>query len=447
MDFIKEIEKNQEQLVLKIQELVRIDSVLEEHPDSKDAPFGEGIKKSLEYVLNLGKELGFKTKNVNNVAGHIEYGEGKEIIGVLCHVDVVPADGVWKYPPFSATIENNRIYGRGTNDDKGPVICSLFALKLLKDLNIKLNKRVRLIIGTDEETAWRGINEYLKNEEMPDMGFSPDADFPLIYGEKGILSFDVVGKNDDIDLIEFYSGKRYNVVPDNAYIKYNKDLQKEYNDYLQVNNLKGEIKDNKYIAIGKSAHAMMPEAGINSSLILANFLKNYSRNKLVQFMSDKLNDTRVKDMGLDFSDPEMKDLTMNLGIVRIDKNSSRIGLNFRYPINIDINKFIENFKKQAKEYDLDIVVKENKGPHYVDKNSDLIKVLHNAYIEYTGDTKTEIMTIGGGTYARAIKNAVAFGILFPGEEELAHQANEYINIDSAKKATAIIAKAIMDLGK
>ncbi|MDD3107526.1 MAG: M20/M25/M40 family metallo-hydrolase, partial [Bacilli bacterium] len=133
MDFLKEIKKNKEEFVKEICELVKIPSVLEEDPLSEEAPLGKPIRESLDYVLDLGKKMGFKTKNVGNVSGHIEYGEGKEIIGVLCHVDVVPADGKWKYPPFSATIEGDKIYGRGTQDDKGPVICSLYALKMIKE--------------------------------------------------------------------------------------------------------------------------------------------------------------------------------------------------------------------------------------------------------------------------------------------------------------------------
>ena len=162
MNFLKEIKKNKEEFIKEICELVKIPSVLEETPFLVDTPFGKPISESLNYVLNLGQKMGFETKNIKNVSGHIEYGEGLEIIGVLWHVDVVPADGKWKYPPFSATIEGDKIYGRGTLDDKGPTICSLFALKMIKDLNIKWTKKVRLILGTDEETAWRGIEKYLQ---------------------------------------------------------------------------------------------------------------------------------------------------------------------------------------------------------------------------------------------------------------------------------------------
>ncbi len=447
MNFLEEMKKNKEEFVKRICELVKIPSVLEENPQSKEAPFGKPIRESLDYILNLGKKMGFITKNVDNVSGHIEYGEGTETIGVLCHVDVVPADGKWKYPPFSATIEGDKIYGRGTQDDKGPTICSLFALKMIKDLNIKLNKKVRLIIGTDEETSWRGIDKYLQQEQMPSVGFSPDADFPLIYGEKGILTFDLVANNNDSKLKKMAAGKRYNIVPDYAYVIYKDNLEKEYIKYLKEKNKKGSIDENKLEMLGKSAHAMMPEVGENAAIELCKFLSDYTNNPLVKFIKDKLQDSRCHDMNLNYTNDEMGDLTMNLGILEIDENKSRLGLNFRYPIHFDSNNFVLEFQKQAAEYGLKLEFKEDRVPHFIDKNSKLVQTLHQAYIKYTGDDKTPIKTIGGGTYARAIKNAIAFGIMFPGEMELAHQADEYISIENAMLASAIIAQAIVDLGK
>lgn len=447
MNFLKEIKKNKEEFIKEIRELVKIPSVLEETPFLVDTPFGKPISESLNYVLNLGQKMGFETKNIKNVSGHIEYGEGLEIIGVLCHVDVVPADGKWKYPPFSATIEGDKIYGRGTLDDKGPTICSLFALKMIKDLNIKLNKKVRLILGTDEETAWRGIEKYLQEEQMPTVGFSPDADFPLIYGEKGILTFDLVANNNDTNLKKFIAGKRYNVVPEYACALFDGDLTKPYQDYLNKNNKKGSIVAEKIEMFGKSAHAMMPEAGENAAIELCKFLNKYTSNPLIKFVSDKLQDSRCKGMGLAYTNLEMGDLTMNVGILEIDQDKSRLGLNFRYPIGFDSKNFVLEFAKQANQYGLQLDFKEDKKPHFVDKNSKFVQALHKAYIEYTGDDKTSLKTIGGGTYARAIKNAVAFGVMFPGEIELAHQVDEYISIENAMLATAIIAQAIVNLGQ
>lgn len=444
MEFLKIVKENEKELIEKTQGLLRIDSTLEENVNNKLAPFGEGIKKSLDYVLDLGKSFGFNVKNIDNVAGHIEFGEGEELIGILCHVDVVPAVGKWKYPPFSAEIADGKIYARGAIDDKGPTICSLYALKVLKDMGVKLNKRVRLIIGTDEETKWRCMDTYFKNEEMPDLGFSPDANFPVIYGEKGIMSIDLISnKTNDI---EFKSGVRYNVVPDEATAKVNMDLKNEFSKFLTDNNFEGEYQDSIKL-YGESAHAMQPEKGVNAALNLCKFLNEHLDNNIVKFVSEKLTDTRFKTMGLDFSDPEMKDLTVNLALVEINKIGGKIGLNLRYPTNWDKDSFLKELKKQASFYAIDVKVLSDQVPHYVDPNDDLVKTLHNAYVKYSNDTTTKNITIGGGTYARALKKGVAFGMMFPGREDVVHQVNEHIYIEDMLKATAIYAQAIYDLGK
>jgi succinyl-diaminopimelate desuccinylase len=444
MKILEIVKKNQEEMIKDMQGLLRIDATLEENPDSLESPFGEGIKESLNYVLELGRSFGFNVVNHKNIAGHIEYGKGEEIIGILCHVDTVPAVGKWKYPPFSATVEGNKLYSRGASDDKGPTISSLYALKALKDLNIKLNKRVRLIIGTDEETAWRGITDYFKHYEMPEVGFSPDADYPVIYGEKGIMSIDV--ESNELSDILFKAGVRYNVVPDEASVKLAKDVKDEFNKYLEKFNLEGSVSE-KLTLIGKTAHAMEPNGGINAIIKLVEFLKNHSSNNLVKFIFDKLTDTRFKKMGLNFSDPEMKDLTVNVAILEIKEKHGKLGLNLRYPINWDKDEFFKEFSKQASSYGLTAKIISNQNPHYVDKEDPLVKTLHNAYSHYSKDDVTPLLTIGGGTYARALKKGVAFGATFPGNVDVAHQPDEYINLDEIVLSTAIIAKAVADLGK
>lgn len=446
MNFLDVIGKYKEEFVSNVQKLVRIPSVLEENPSDKEAPFGKGVRESLDFVLNLGREFGFKVEDIDHVAGHIEYGEGEEIIGVLCHVDVVPADGVWKYPPFSAQIEGDKIYGRGTNDDKGPTICALYALKMLKDLNIMPKKRIRLILGTDEETDWRGIKRYFEVYEMPDFGFSPDADFPIIYGEKGIMSFDIVGSNNDSKLLFATGGSRYNIVCDNVKFDYRDDLKEKFTEFLKKTNSNGKITD-AYEVYGKSAHAMEPRNGVSAIVKASEFLSDFTSNELIKFINKYLRSSRLEDMNLNFTDKEMGDLTCNLGILRIDENSSRLGLNFRYPINFDKDNFLKVWNELLSQYNLKMVMKEDKNPHYVNKEDKDIEVLHQAYIKYTNDRETPLLTIGGGTYGRALKKGVAFGILFPDEEELAHQENECISIERTMKACAIIAEALYNLVK
>ena len=180
------IDNLKEDIIKTTQELIKIPSVYSKSND-KEKPFGENVNSALEYILDLGKKLGFRTKNIDGYCGYIEFGEGSELLGIIGHLDVVPEGTGWTFPPFSGTISDGKIFGRGAIDDKGPVVSSLYAMKAVMD-NYKLNKRVRLIIGLNEENDWKCIDYYKSHEEAPTVSFSPDADFPCIYAEKSILS-------------------------------------------------------------------------------------------------------------------------------------------------------------------------------------------------------------------------------------------------------------------
>ena len=190
MDWLQAAKERQDELIQELQELVQINSVLDENTITTEVPFGDGPLKALEWLLAKGQIEGLQTKNIDNYAGHIQMGEGDDLLGILCHVDVVPVgdETDWTYPPFSGTVADGKLFARGAIDDKGPTIAAWMAMKLVKDAGIELHKRVRMIIGTDEETGFRCVDHYFKHEEMPTIGFAPDADFPLINAEKALQS-------------------------------------------------------------------------------------------------------------------------------------------------------------------------------------------------------------------------------------------------------------------
>ena len=447
MNFQKYANESKQNFLNDLDKLLRIDTVLVEQPEIKEAPFGENLVKALNYMLDLGKQYGFKTKNIENVAGHIEYGEGDEIIGVLAHLDVVPTGEGWTNPPFEPTIKDGKIYARGALDDKGAAVASLYALKALKDMGVQLNKRVRLILGTDEETSSRGVKRYLEVEKMPDLGFSPDAEFPIIYGEKGILSFDLVTKKVNSIIKKFKAGDRYNVVPEVAYVELTKDYQKEFIEFLNFKNYEGGIKNNTYIIYGKRAHAMEPKNGINATLRMVEFLDTILEDDFIKFINKYLQSSRLDNMNENFTDKEMGDLTSNVAVIDIENGHGRLGINFRYPINWNKNKFFDNLKTLASSYKIDVTILSDSEPHYVSKDDDLVKTLHKSYVKYSGDDKTPDFTIGGGTYARTMKKAVAFGPNFPTRPDVCHQVDEYVHIDDLIMSIAIYADAIKELGK
>ncbi len=450
MDFKKVVNDNKELIVKTLQELLQIPSVLDLDNATEKAPFGPNIDKALNYMLDMGKNDGFDVVNDDGYAGHISYkGATCDSVGILCHLDVVPAGNNWTYPAYDAKIVDGKIYARGTTDDKGPTIASYFALKFIKDAGIKLKKEIRIILGTDEETAWRGVAHYFKNFDMPSIGFAPDCSFPLVYGEKGRMSFDLSSSFDEEDIVESITGgERYNVVLDKVTAVLRKDLSKEFNDYLKVNNLKGSVVGNTYEIEGVAAHAMEPEKGINAGIHMCNFLKDYSNNKMVQFVAKYFNnDPFFKTMGLDYNDYEMGPITVNIGIMNISKDETRTTLDIRFPVRYDMDKYNKVFNELVDGANIKITNSTYKDPHYVSPEDDLVKLLYKAYTDVTGDTINKPFTVGGGTYAGILDKGVAYGMGFPGEAELAHQKDEYLSIESLLKGVLIYINAILLLGE
>ena len=219
MNLNKIIKEYKDDIIKSTQEIIRIRSVEDEAKEGM--PFGEGVNEALKYVLKLSSELGFEVANFDGYAGHAEIGNGDETVGVLVHLDVVPEGEGWTYPPYAAEIHDDKIFGRGTIDDKGPAIAVLYAMKAIKESGLDINKKIRIIFGTNEETDWGGITYYLKKVKAPDVAFTPDADFPVIHGEKGILVFDLakaVSKKctGNIRIKNIYGGNRPNMVPDSC---------------------------------------------------------------------------------------------------------------------------------------------------------------------------------------------------------------------------------------
>ncbi|WP_245602167.1 dipeptidase PepV [Peribacillus kribbensis] len=467
MNLKQEVEKRKEDLIRDTKSLLAIRSVLEEDEDgTPEAPFGKGIQEALEFMLELGEKDGFTVKNVDNYAAHIEMGQGDEIVGILCHLDVVPEGDGWSSDPYAAEIRDGRIYARGALDDKGPTMTAYYAMKMIKELNLPLNKRVRMILGTDEETQWRCVDHYFEKEEMPSLGFAPDADFPIIYAEKGIWDMQLTQKsentseNAEINVLEFASGRRLNMVPDYAVAKVQtgsfKEMQRAFETFLQKHELKGKIQEGTDAFVleidGVSAHGAEPDNGVNAGLYLAAFLSGLNLSEQAKryftFLHDHFfGDSRGRKLGMDSSDDITGDLTINVGTMKYTKEKGgKAGLNFRYPVSYNYEQGSRAMETKVAEAGFELTTVSHNASHHIDADSFLIQTLKKVYEEETGD-KAELIAIGGGTYARSLKQGVAFGPLFPGREERAHQFDEFIEIEDMLKAAVIYAKAILELAK
>lgn len=462
MDWLQLAQARKDELITELQQLIQINSVLNEDEATAEAPFGKGPKQALDWLLAQGDAQGMTTKVVDNIAGHIEMGEGEDLLGILCHVDVVPAGDLsnWQYPPFEGVVADGKLFGRGAIDDKGPTIAAWLAMKLVKDAGIPLTKRVRMIIGTDEETGFRCVDGYFKKEEMPAIGFAPDADFPLINAEKGIADL-LLAQNHTIQadeqIVTFAAGHRLNMVPDTATVtlkNIDAEISEQFNAYLQENAYTGEVVKNAAgltLQIkGKSAHAMEPMNGINAAVLLAQFLQH----KLTTPASKSFVDAIVTIFGtscygealhLDFADEASGKTTLNPGIVSFNEQGGEIKISMRYSVTYPFDEKITNAQVAAQKLGFTLDILDDSKPHYVAADDELVTTLEAIYRKYSGDYETPLVATGGGTYARVMKKAVAFGALFPGEADIAHQANEFVVLDNLVKAAAIYAEAIVKL--
>lgn len=468
INWMNEVLQRKEFLLTKCQELLSIPSVLDETTAQKGAPFGQEIARALTYMLDLGQQDGFRTKNLDGYAGHIEMGEGEEDIGILTHIDVVPAGNGWTSPPFSPEIRNGRLYARGAMDDKGPTMAVYVAMKIVKELGLPLSKRVRLILGTDEETKWRCMRHYFRYEKMPTMGFSPDADFPMIIGEKGLLSLKLVGSLTEPatqagkwTLAEFTSGERLNLVPDLAVVKLTGEgdvfaLKEAFQSYLVEHRLQGyaeESDDDVQLQLhGIAHHAFEPNKGLNAALAMARFLAELPLDpqgaRYIRLINERFVDSFFGEkLGIQQRDEWLGELTLNAGIFRYRAGDvQQISVNIRHPLSTDVDQLVSKIEKTAAEYQLRLESIEHLPAHYIHEDHPLITILSTVYEQQTGEP-ARLLTTGGGTYARLLKTGVAFGPVFPGKVETAHQCDEYIEIEDLLKATAIYAQAIYELAR
>ena len=460
--FEKWIEQHREEIISKTQGILRINSV-GGPANGEEQPFGPGPAEALDYFLNLGREMGFTVKNVDGYAGHIEFGEGDDYIAVVGHLDVVPAGTGWTYPPFGAEIHDGRIYARGALDDKGPTMAGLFALQAVKESGAKLSKRVRVIVGLDEESNWKCMDHYFKKEPLPSGGFTPDAGFPLIYAEKGLICYDIRQKRENLSAApvvvrEMKGGNRVNMVPDNCRVRLgvNGDVEavvQQIRTVAEAQNVKLDIetKGNEITLFvqGVSVHAMVPHTGVNAIVQAGKVLAalDTADRSVWEFLAE--NDTEGKRVGIEMVCEVTGPLTNNLGLAHVTEDEVVFTYNARHPVDKRKSDFMELMTdKLAPE---GWVVTDSPGnpdmePLYVPKDSEIVQTLLRVYEEEVGG-KAEPLTIGGGTYARAIPNAVAFGALFPGQEETAHQKNEYWAVEDLIRCTNIFAKAIYELAK
>lgn len=451
MNFNNEIEKMQDELIGAVDRLVRIRSV--EDLGGGGKPFGTGVYDCLCEALAMSEELGFTAHNMDDECGFCEYGDGDEMIAILGHLDVVPEGDGWSHDPYKPEIIDGRMYGRGTIDDKGPVAASLYALKAVKDSGIPLKRRVRLIYGCNEETGAEDMKYYLKHGgEIPVAGFTPDGEYPLINGEKGIINevyetgYDQTG---DFRLESFRGGVAGNVTPPFAKADILVPDGYELPSPPEKISVTGGGGRYHIEAEGVQVHAQYPERGENAIGRLAIYLSSIPFEGRVRdaisFIAEKIGmDALGIGLGCDIADKISGHFSFNLGVLDADEKHMTVRLNYRYPVTFSYDDCHPHIAEAFLSAGWENISSVHKPKLYVPEDDMLVRSLLKVYREHTGDISAP-KSIGGGTYAKAIPNILAFGPIFPGDPVVEHMPDEYISIDRLVKNSQVIASAIVEL--
>lgn len=428
----------------------------------------EEVAKALDKSLKIAENLGFKTeKRANGEIGVVFFGQGRETLGILAHVDVVPIgdENAWTHSPCGEIFED-RIYGRGIVDNKGMVVSSLYAMAAIKALKLPIYKKVELIIGTREEISWDDIEEYKREgHPLPDYGFTPDGEFPIINREKGNVELNLKFKNEkcegDFEVLDLKSGEAINSVPDFATLKIKGDyeaLVKKVSQYKIITNklsIRKEAQDVSVItAHGKATHSSMPEQGDNALVTLCDFLRDISINNkglknLIKFVSDNFKDNFYGDrLGLPEHKSQIKGEELGRTTVSptmaFKNNEYNLLLSIRSVYGTKMDEIINSFDKLGRVYSFTYDITECLEPLYVPRDHKFIKILEESYEKVT-NTKADFILAGGTTYAKAIPDTVAFGPLFPGDQDNSHQKDEFILIDRFMEATKIYSLVISEV--
>ncbi len=442
----------------RLSELVRIPSV--GAPAEGPFPFGREAARVLEAALSIGQKAGFVTENHDYYCGSVILpGEGEGEVGIICHLDVVPAGSGWIYPPFELTEKDGLLIGRGAEDNKGSVVAALAAMEYLKMSNVKLPFSVRLILGCNEESGMEDLPYFLKVRKAPFFSFTPDSDYPVCHGEKGIAEMELnLGCAGD-EILDISGGMASNAVADKAEILLVESCAKRLPEVLPEGISVEKTAAGVFVrAAGKAAHAAKPEGSVNAIGLLASFLTDFEilnqesrQAKAFAYLKKVLADYYGEGLGIAASDEKMGSLTCIGGLIRLQNGCIMQNFNIRYPVSANMQELFEHARKLAEAEGLELTLPRDSKGYYFSPDRPEIAALTRACEEALGK-KMQPYVMGGGTYARVFPDTVAFGI-GTGEEPTAlgpgrggaHQRDEYIKVDTLALGTEVITRALLEL--
>ena len=452
MDRIEELLlQYREEMMETVQKWVSIPSVKGEA--APGAPFGVEARKALDTAMADCERFGLDTQIFDGYVGHADLGEGstRDALAILAHLDVVPVGDGWSREPFGAQRIDGKIYGRGTSDDKGPAVAALYAMRAVKEAGIPLRRKMRLILGCDEECGSEDMRYYKKVTEMPRSGFSPDADYPVINIEKGGSHVRFTGElsKEGLQVLSMQVGERANVVPGfaSALVEGDEELaaRAEAAGEKMGFPVKATVGNGAVIieTTGITGHAAFPSHGRNAIGQMLLIFKELGAQGALLELADSVGMTyNGENLGIAMRDDVSGELTASLDMIRIENGTLDAVMDVRYPVLFHPGRMFELLGQR-----LQFLKASDAGtrpPHFVSDKTELVQELLEAYHEVTGGEKKTI-AIGGGTYAQSMEEGVAFGALFPGEVEMAHQADEFMTEESIFQNARIFARAIVRL--
>ena len=447
MNVKERIEQYKNEMKLDLGKLVSFNSVFEN--PTEEYPFGKVNADCLDVALKMVEKCGMKPVNLENYCGYGEIGEGEQVIGILGHLDIVPAGEGWNTDPFLLTEFDGKVYGRGVSDDKGAVVASAYAIRILNDMGVKFNKRVRLIMGCNEETGSRCLKHYVEKEGHIDYGFTPDATFPGVFGEKGMVA--ALFKSKNTNIIKMNGGTVSNAVCNHCIteIPANSCDVNVLKSYFEEQNMKATITEGETVVLdiwGTAAHASMPELGVNAiSHTMRALEKAGFVDEFVEFYNDKIGlGVHGENCDCDFKD-DYGPLTFNNGVIKTEDGVITGTIDIRFPVTMKSKDIIDALTKGFESELGELIVRGGGEPLFFPKDSDLVKSLVQAYRDVTGDLESEPQTMGGGTYAKGINNCIAFGCEFGMEDNHIHDANEVLSLDQFWLQVEIYIEAIKNL--
>ncbi len=448
MNTKKIAKRYQKEALLALQKWIQIPSTYDESTITEGAPFGKGVQKALKFFGTLGEKNGFHVENIDGYATELSYGEEGPLIGIYGHADVVPPGDKWKHAPFGGVYENGVIYGRGATDDKGPMIAAFFATKALKDLGLIQGFRVKLVAGGDEERGSSCLRYYFEkgHGEKPTFGFTPDSDWPLIYGEKGMRGYSLTRVCDLSPIVAMDGGSVSNAVCDSLLVTMKKNIEIE--KAVKREGIDADLLGNEALTMirfkGKAAHGSTPELGKNAAGSAFSFLGKECKNIWLEKLGNILLSGDGSFWGGRDESKELGKASYNYGVINYDGKRLKISLDFRFGETADPDCLM---KKLGEESKMNLVLLNEHKHLLFDKKSPLVKTLLTSYRFVSGDLFAKPFTIGGGTYAKEAPNTVAFGACFKGRDGNMHAPEEYLLEKDFMLDIAIYMKAILSLGK